>query len=81
MPYTPITNPIEAWFNQLKHYLKQNKSVLRYNELNKSVETAIGKIKPENYKNYFNYAFDKLQFKIPSNHSTRRRTLKKYKKV
>ena len=81
VPYTPITNPIEAWFNQLKHYLKQNKSVLRYNELNKSVETAIGKIKPENYKNYFNYAFDKSQFKIPSNHSTRRRTLKKYKKV
>ena len=64
MPYTPITNPVEAWFNQLK----QNKSVLRYNELNKSVENAIGKIKPENYKNYFNYAFDKSQFKIPSNH-------------
>ena len=81
VPYTPITNPIEAWLNQLKHYLKQNKSVLRYNELNKSVENAIEKIKPENYKNYFNYAFDKSQFKIPSNHSTRRRTLKKYKKV
>jgi len=51
------------------------------NELNKSVETAIGKINSEDYKNYFNYAFDKSQFKIPSNHSTRRRTLKKYKKV
>jgi len=48
--------------------------------LNKSVETAIGKIKPENYKNYFNYAFDKSQFKLPSTNSTRRRTLKKYKK-
>ena len=81
VPYTPITNPIEAFFNQVKHYLKQNKSVLRYNELNKSVENAIAKVKPENYKNYFNYAYDKEQFKIPSKHSTRRRTLKKYKKV
>ena len=81
VPYTPITNPIEAFFNQVKHYLKQNKSVLRYNELNKSVENAIAKVKPENYRNYFNYAYDKEQFKIPSKHSTRRRTLKKYKKV
>ena len=81
VPYTPSTNPIEMWFNQLKHYIKQNKSVLRYNELNKSVENAIAKIKPENYKNYFNYAFDKEQFKLPSQQSTRRRTLKKYKKL
>ena len=79
VPYTPVTNPIEAFFNQVKHYLKQNKSVLRYNELNKSVENAIAKVKPENYKNYFNYAYDKEQFKLPSKHSTRRRTLKKYK--
>jgi len=81
VPYTPITNPIEAFFNQVKHYLKPNKSVLRYNELNKSVENAIAKVKSENYRNYFNYAYDKEQFKIPSKHSTRRRTLKKYKKL
>jgi transposase len=79
VPYTPVTNPIESWFNQLKYYLKQNKSILRYNELNKSVAHAIAKIKPENYKNYFNYAYDKKQFKIPSKYSTRMRTLKKYK--
>lgn len=79
VPYTPITNPIEAFFNQVKHYLKQNRSVLRYNELNKSIENAIAKVKPENYRNYFNYAYDKEQFKIPSTRSTRRRTLKKYK--
>ena len=79
VPYTPVTNPIEAFFNQVKHYLKQNKSVLRYNELNKSVENAIAKVKPENYKNYFNYAYDKEQFKLPSKHSTRRRTFNKYK--
>jgi len=33
VPYTPVTNPIEAFFNQVKHYLKQNKSLLRYNVL------------------------------------------------
>ena len=53
----------------------------RYNELNKSVENAIAKVKPENYKNYFNYAYDKKQFKRPTKQSTRRRTLKNYKKV
>ena len=42
---------------------------------------AFAKVKPENYKNYFNYAYDKKQFKIPSKQSTRRRTLKNYKKV
>ncbi len=30
VPYTPSTNPVEMWFNQLKHYLKLNKKVLRY---------------------------------------------------
>ena len=81
VPYTPNTNPIETFFNQLKHYLKQNKSVLRYNELHKSVENAIAKVKPENYRNYFNYAYEKKQFKLPSKHSTQRRTLKKYKQI
>jgi len=81
VPYTPTTNPIEAFFNQLKHYLKQNKSVLRYNELHKSVENAIAKVKPENYRNYFNYAYDKKKFKLPSTHSTRKRTLKNYKQI
>lgn len=80
VPYTPNTNPIEAFFNQVKHYLKQNRTVLRYNELKKSVEKAIAKVKPENYKNYFNYAYNKEHFTLSSKRSTRRRTLKKYKK-
>lgn len=79
VPYTPSTNPVEMWFNQLKHYLKLNKKVLRYEELNKSVANAIDKIKPENYRNYFCYAFQKDYFKIPSKHSTRRRKPKQYK--
>ena len=32
VPYTPKTNPIEAYFNQIKHYLKLNKKVLKFND-------------------------------------------------
>ena len=67
------------WFNQLKHFLKLNRKVLLYDALKKSVSSAISKIKPVNYNNYFMYAFKKEHFKMPSNQSTRRRTLKRYK--
>ena len=34
LPYTPKTNrTIEEFFNQIKHYLKLNKKVLKYDEL------------------------------------------------
>ena len=33
LPYTPRCNVIENWFNQIKHYLKLNKKVLKYDEL------------------------------------------------
>ena len=33
IPYTPKCNVIENWFNQIKHYLKLNKKVLKYDEL------------------------------------------------
>ena len=51
--YTPKTNVIEMVFNQIKHYLKLNKKVLKYPELKREVGKAISKIKPMNYKNYF----------------------------
>ena len=45
---TPETNPIEALFNQLKHYLKLNKKVLKFegikieitNTANESYDTS-----------------------------------------
>jgi transposase len=79
--YTPKTNaPIEGFFNQIKKYLKLNKYVLKFNELKEEVKKAIKKVKPENYKNYFDYAYNKDVFK---NHifkkSTLRRKLKEYK--
>jgi len=49
-------SPIENYFNQIKHYLKLNKKVLKYNELNNEIKN----VKKENYMNYFNYAYKKI---------------------
>ena len=46
--------------------MKKNRNVENYEQLEKNVENAIEKVKPENYKNYFQHAFlvmkKKLQF-------------------
>ena len=41
LPYTPRCNVIENWFNQIKHYLKLNKKVLKYDELVIEIKNAI----------------------------------------
>ena len=63
VPYTPKTNVIEMFFNQIKHYLKLNKKVLRFDDLKKEVKKAIKKVKRENYKNYFLYAYKKNELR------------------
>ena len=78
---TPKTNnPIEAYVNQIKTYMKKNRNVDNYEQLEKNVENAIEKVKPENYKNYFQDAYGmngKIEFiRKPS---TRKRKLKIYK--
>lgn len=77
--YTPKTNPIEGLFNQLKQYLKLNKKVLKYKEIKTEIKKGFAKIKKENYKNYFLYAYDKKKLKAPSEVSTLVRKLKNYK--
>ena len=52
---------------------------MKYNELKQQIKIAIGKIKPENYKNYFLYAYKKNKLKLPRKESTRKRKSKKYK--
>tara|TARA_Y100000590_G_scaffold459507_1_gene616746 strand:+ start:830 stop:1297 length:468 start_codon:yes stop_codon:yes gene_type:complete len=59
VPYTPKTNAIEMWFNQIKHTLKLNTKVLKFNELKEQVEKSIKKVKKINYENYFEYAYNK----------------------
>lgn len=79
IPYTPTTNPIENFFSQLKHYLKLNKKVLKFDDIKIEIKNAIAKIKPEHYKNYFLYAYKKEELKLPSKNSTRQKKLKNYR--
>ena len=80
VPYNPQVNAIENWFSQLKHYLKLNKRLLKYDELNKAIQKAISKIKTSNYAKYFNYAYKKEAFKhIIRKQTTLKRKLKNYK--
>jgi len=80
IPYTPKTNCIENWFNQIKHYLKLNKKVLKYDELIVEIKNAIKQVKKENYKNYFDNAYNKDAYKdYVKKDSTLKRKLKNYK--
>ncbi len=72
--------PIENYFNQIRHYLKLNKKVLKYDELNEEINNDIKMVRKDNYKNYFNNAYNKeglRQCKIKL--STRYRKPKSYK--
>ena len=79
-PYHPRLNSIEQFFNQMKHYVKLDKPNT-FTELDKSVISSIKKIKEENYKNYFIYAYNKDYYKNKTNKRKyhKRRTLKIYK--
>jgi transposase len=80
IPYTPKTNPIEQYFNQIKHYLKLNKKVLKYDELVIEIQNAIKQVKKENYKNYFENAYNKDAYKdYVKKDSTLKRKPKNYK--
>ena len=80
VPYTPKTNTIEQYFNQIKTYLKKHRNVENFNKLKINVNKAIDRVKPENYKNYFNNAYNlKGNIKLQRKPSTRRRKQKQYK--
>ena len=80
IPYSPITNAIEMYFNQIKTYIKKNRDVYTFAGLEKNIDKAIDKVKPENYNNYFQYAYgvkDDITYKRKP--STRKCKLKNYK--
>ena len=79
-PYHPRLNSIEQFFNQMKHYIKlENPNT--FTALDESVKSSIGKIKQDNYENYFIYAYNKDYYKNKQvgKKYTKRRTLKVYK--
>jgi transposase-like protein len=82
IPYTPMTNsPIENYFNQIKTHIKKNRNVYTFEGLENNVNKAIDKVKPENYKNYFEYAYGTTN-RTPAytrKPSTRKLKPKKYK--
>lgn len=81
IPYTPKSNAIESYFNQLKYYLKLNKQSSSFMEIKKNIKNAIKQIKIENYKNYFDYYYKTSRLEYHKrNLSTRARTPKNYKK-
>ena len=77
-----MTNsPIENYFNQIKTHIKKNRNVYTFEELGKNIDKAIYKVKPENYKNYFEYAYGTTN-RTPAytrKPSTRKLKPKKYK--
>jgi transposase len=80
IPYSPVTNSVEMYFNQIKTYIKKNRDVYTFDGLAKNIDKAIDKVNPENYKNYFQYAYgikDDISYKRKQ--STRKCKLKKYK--
>jgi len=80
VPYTPKSNSIEQYFNQLKYYLKKYRNVNDFQQLKQNVQSAIHKIKPHNYANYFKDAYDrKKDLEYSRKPSTRKCNPKKYK--
>jgi hypothetical protein len=64
----------------MKHYIKLDKPNT-FTALDESVKSSIGKIKQDNYENYFIYAYNKDYYKNKHvvKKYTKRRTLKVYK--
>ena len=58
LPYKHYLNCIENYFNQLKHYIKQQEA-MNYDKIKKAIEYAIKHITKQNYANYFYNAYDK----------------------
>jgi len=57
VPYSPQTNPIEEYFNQLKHYVRKEKA-RSLQELDTAIREAMATIERNSkVKNYFLHAF------------------------
>lgn len=66
IPYNPQLNPIEQYFNQIKHYLKLHKKVLKYDELKDEIKNAIKKSRKKIIKIILLMLIKKIYIKILS---------------
>ena len=74
-------NPAHKWIiNEILQYWNKYHTVISMDTLKIEVKNAIDKVKPENYKNYFNYAYKKKDNRNYNRKiSTRKRKTKLYK--
>jgi hypothetical protein len=81
VPYKSKTNTIESWFSQFKHYFVIDNNSISFQELKHFVKKTIKRIPKKSYLNFFKYAYEqKPHLKPREKVSTRRRSLKIYKK-
>jgi transposase len=73
--YYPRSNPIDQFFNQLKHYIKKE-SPISYTDITASIRNALTKIKEKHLHNYFLHAF--LAEWLKKDRKTRKRPKKVY---
>lgn len=67
VPYSPQTNPIEEYFNQLKHYIRKEKA-RSLQELDTAIRNAMATIEQKgNVQNYFLHAFQPEAWKKRKN--------------
>ena len=74
-----LTNPIEQYFNQIKHYLKLNKKVLKYDELAIEIKNAINTLKKKIIKITLKTHIIKMLKEYVKKDSTLKRKPKNYK--
>ena len=55
--YYSRSNPIEQYFNQVKHYSKKE-SPISFEDIKKTLAHGIKRVKEKNYQNYFIHAFN-----------------------
>lgn len=70
--YYPRSNPIEQYFNQVKHYIKKE-SPISFEDIKKTLSHSIKQVKEKNYIHSFNAEW------LKKNRKTRKRSSKLYK--
>lgn len=78
LPYHHFQNPIEKFFNQLKHYMRKDEP-MSYDEIKVSLKKAIKKISKDNLMNYFKSSLTKTQKDIEKGKTKYHKKPKVYK--
>lgn len=79
LPYHHYQNPIDKFFNQLKHYMRKDEP-MSYDEIKISLKKSIKKISKENLKNYFTSSLSKSKKYIEESKTKYHKKPKIYKK-